>query len=209
MMSETTYFKSRRNKVWREGEIVYKQFCHHDGERMEAVLARAAYEAETLEHLRRHGVFVPQLISCKKDIIAMEYIKSINLVDFIELAENVNMHTEVGAVVGGIVGWFNGFYSAKSGQNRGDVNGRNILITPAGRVAGVDFEEPCYGKKEVDVGKLIAFVLTYEPKYTEFKTTFANMLVDEFIDRFDVDKNAIEYEKNIELAQMQARRQRK
>ena len=85
-MSETHVFKSRRNSVWREKNIVYKKVLPQPGETCEPCL-RAAIESDMLKRLYGCGVYVPKVISCENDLIAMEYIESETLTDFIVFTE--------------------------------------------------------------------------------------------------------------------------
>jgi len=179
-MNEKTYvFKSRRNRVWREGNTVYKQILPKAGET--GPYQSAEFEANILKRLYSRGVYVPKIISCENNLLAMEYIESMTLTDYIELYEDQPF---TDTIVERITSWFESFYNAiPLNSLRGDVNCRNFLVTPDLNIAGVDFETPCTGIRETDLGKLIAYILTYRPKYTAYKKYLAELLCRRFISR--------------------------
>jgi len=205
-MNETHIFKSRRNRVWRDGNIVYKQILLHPGETVKP-LRRTAFEADTLEHLYSCGVCVPKIISHKKDLLSMEYIKSATLTDFIETAETGAARIPSDVIVEKLICWFEAFYAAMpQGCIRGDVNCRNFLVAPDGNIAGVDFEASYTGSRETDLGKLIAFILTYHPQNTVYKKHLTDILYQQFKSRFNLNPALISHEKNRELNDIIIRR---
>ena len=103
--------------------------------------------------------------------------------------------------------WFGAFYAAApAGARRGDVNCRNFILTPAGGLYGVDFESLPAGDKETDLGRLTAYILTYEPPYTIFKKRLSAALTDAFTDMFGADRGLSLREQAAELDAMRLRR---
>jgi len=200
---------SRRNRVWLEDNIIYKQILPQPGE-SGAKCRRAAFEADMLAHLRNRGVSVPKIISCENNLLAMEYIQSKTLTDYIESCENGADQTLTETIIEQLVCWFESFYDAlPQGSVRGDVNCRNFLVTPDGNIVGVDFETINTGIRETDLGKLIAFILTYRPQNTAYKKYLTDLLCQKFISRFCLDPVLISNAKAQELRDMTVRRKRK
>jgi len=161
-----------------------------------------------LERLYNCGVYVPKVISRENNLIAMEYIEGVTLTDFIELAETDTVSLYPNIVAERLADWFTAFYDAlPQGCIRGDVNCRNFIVTPDGNIAGVDFEEAYFGEREADLGRLIAFILTYTPQYTDYKKRLADILCEKFTARFDLDPVLVLQENNLELEDMIRRRQ--
>ncbi|MDZ7837613.1 MAG: hypothetical protein U5N58_06485 [Actinomycetota bacterium] len=87
----------------------------------------------------------------------------------------------------------------------GDVNFRNFLLGPDG-VYRVDLEDCRQGRVEEDLGRFIAFFLTYQPAYTEWKQSQCRMIKEYCRDNLDVDMGLVETEIERELIQMKKRR---
>ena len=201
-------FKSRRNCVWREGGTVYKRIMGIPGE-PEKPCHRAAFEADMINRLYRCGVRVPRLISCKDDWLAMDYVESRTLVEYIDSCEIGAERVPHETIIDNVSVWFESFYDAvQNGIIRGDVNCRNFLLTPNGSVFGVDFEGPFIGKREDDLGRILAYILTYKPQYTPFKTRFADMLCRAFNKRFNLELNLVAIATDKEIGDMAVRRDR-
>jgi RIO-like serine/threonine protein kinase len=200
---EKNIFKSRRNRVWRVGDVVYKQVLP----RANGPDRRAAHEAKTLMRLHGGGVYVPKLISHENGLLAMEYIEAETLADFIESAESGAPRISCDTLADRLAAWFRAFYNASApGCIRGDINCRNFLVLPDGNIAGVDFEDMPPGDREADLGKLLAFILTYRPKYTAYKKALADMLYQKFTERFGLDPVLVSEYKERELGDMALRR---
>lgn len=186
MMNESVFFKSRRNTVWRQGSAVYKQIlAHHD---RPDPCAAAAFEADRLRQLSDAEVPVPRLISQEGDLIAMTYVAGLTLTDVIELAEHGETDISASRLARSVTDWFSSFYAVlPPSEIRGDVNCRNFLVMPDGRIAGVDFEERAYGPREADLGRIAAFILNYDPANTKFKSELVDALFFCFETQFHLD----------------------
>jgi RIO-like serine/threonine protein kinase len=186
-------FKSRRNRVWLEDGRVHKLILSG------AEAARA--EADILRRLSDAGVAVPRLFDINGDVLILEYIKGATL------TEEIEREMLAGEILAELIArWFADFYAVFPGRIRGDVNCRNFIITPDARVYGVDFEDLQYGRKEADLGRMTAFILTYDPAYTDYKKKLAQSLTDCFGLNFGVDCGLAAQEQSRELAQMRRRR---
>ncbi|MCL2023083.1 MAG: hypothetical protein FWG82_01770 [Oscillospiraceae bacterium] len=154
MKSHSERLYSKRNEVYRIGNIVQK---HHKNDET------AALEEEFLTRLHRSGLPVPHRVVRNEKILTMPYIPAEPLSDVIARWESVNT-AEIDDIARKLVQWLADFYTAvEVGEIRGDVNCHNFLWDGQ-RVFGVDFEERIFGEKEMDIGRLLAFVLTYSCK---------------------------------------------
>ena len=196
-------FRSRRNLVWPENGYVKKRIL--PDEDRQSTVSSAKFEADILSLLYKAGVSVPKLISHDADTLTMEYIEGITLIDAIEFFEQDKLSAEV--LVKPLIGWFTAFYKAVPDDTiRGDVNCRNFILTPARSIVSVDFEFLPTGKKESDIGRLAAFILTYKPPHTMFKKYMVKQLIDEACARLDLDPVLINQAKELELTEMSKRR---
>ena len=207
-------FDSKRNKVFLTDGIVVKQF---------ACEKSASFEMEQLQRLRVAGVLVPSVLFCEGFELGLEYVSGETLPDFIERLERLQCErqassmpypavlSELEAAAAAIICWLSDFYRAvdseKTGEIRGDVNGRNFLLDGACCI-GVDFEERCFGTREQDIGRLVAFVITYTPQGTEVKAEFARMLMQNAVQILGVDATEVERQRDLELKAIIDRRAR-
>ena len=70
----------------------------------------------------------------------------------------------------------------------------------------VDFEDCKVGEIEEDIGKFIAFFLTYDPSFTSWKRSVAESMKSLCRDTMDVDIPRISLEIEKELGRMALRR---
>ena len=156
-------FFSRKNSVTLEGDHVIKRYrdaatCHR--------------EAQSLKFLHGAGLAVPALLGAEDHCLTLEYIPGDTYAD---LAETMT-HAKAEA----LSRWLAQFYGI-TGHLRGDVNLRNFLWTGKTCV-GVDFEDPSLpGPMEIDMGKIIAFAVTYKPSFTAKKALCARLLLEAFL----------------------------
>ena len=192
-MSGKNVFKSKRNYVYLENNLVYKSVTTGN--------AVALAEAEILRKLYISGVNVPKVLGVNRGVIVMECIEGTTLADVIE-RENISPET----LAERIVEWFMAFYEVFPSKIRGDVNCRNFIITHDNRVFGIDFEDLPTGRKEIDLGRLRAFILNYDPPYTDYKKRLTQALTNCFDARFDIDREIADIEQSLEIERMQMRR---
>jgi len=196
------FFKSRRNRVYLSDGLVYKE---------RAKASDAEYEADRLRCLRTAGVTVPEVVDVRGNSIVMEFIPGETLPDFLTRMEIEPDENTLHDAAIGLCGWLEKFYSAvdytKTGEIRGDVNGRNFIISN-GRVTGVDFEKQSFGPAEEDIGRLIAFIRTYDPAYTDVKRRFSAMFCRDAAPRFEISEKKIEFYYANELREMEIRRKK-
>ena len=167
----------------------------------------ACFEAEYLRVLKQRGVAVPGVIGLEGRVVKLEYIEGLTLPDF--LADEANA-VRCSALAMNIASWFESFYAAvrhaSTGEIRGDVNGRNFIVTKEDAVFGVDFESRVFGKRETDLGRLLAFVKTYTFDNKKTQESLENELDSAFLRRFSLSSDALETETAREIREMAKRR---
>ena len=200
---ETFVFRSKRNKVLLRGGIVEKHLTSD---------CAAEFEAAELKRLCEAGLLVPKLLSHEGNVIRMSYINGETLPDMLTRLEEAGDTGDAVAPIkfaDEIIRWFDDYYKAvdheKTGIIRGDVNGRNFVFNN-GHCWGLDFEEQATGHIEQDIGRLIAYVLTYDPPGTAVKTEFADRLRNAAAKTFGLDITEVERYCTLELDAMSLRR---
>lgn len=179
-------FKSRRNAVYLVDNLIQKHFCNEK-----------AYNQEisNLKFLRQKKIRVPNIISFSYPILSLEYIEGENFCDFIDSANDIQMES--------LYCWFKEYHSATNSL-RGDVNLRNFIITKDNVTYSVDFEEKIIkGDSEKDYGKVIAFIATYSPQFSDEKVGVALKLFENFKkDNLDIEKIENYYFDEIEMMKL-------
>ena len=155
-------FKSKKNRATLEGGIVVKRHGDRDS---------LLHEARTLEHLRQAGLAVPALLGVETNTLKLEYMEGPTYVDLVE-----TMTPEQAEALGA---WLADYHRI-TGFLRGDCNLRNFLWAN-GRCVGVDFEyPPTCGEREMDMGKILAFAVTYDPPFTPAKAACGRLIIQAF-----------------------------
>ena len=198
--SEFITFKSKRNDVFLHDGLVEKHFSCSES---------AAVECEVLSCLRSVGVRVPKVCANSGAVLKMQYIPGVPLPDLIETLENCWTVADAKMLALKLIAWFRDFYGAvktdETGEIRGDVNGRNFIFDEV-HCWGVDFEERVYGTKEQDIGRLIAFVLTYDPPETTLKNALADIILRDAVLELGVCGQEVCRQRDLELDAMRRRR---
>lgn len=189
-------FKSRRNDVRLTNGAVEKRY---------RAGACAHIEAAKLRALRQAGVRVPIVLGDEADVLRLSYIEGETLPDLLEAFEQDGRPPEPAARA--LADWLIRFYRAAApGEIRGDVNGRNFIYED-GAWWGVDFEETLTGRAEQDVGRLIAFILTYDPPDTAVKRRFSSAFKFAMMAAMPLDAAEIDRQYAREIEAMRDRRE--
>ncbi len=190
-------FASKRNRVYLKDGVVHKE-CENSN--------AAILEQDFIDLLDKEGVPVGRVIERDENVLLLEYIEGKTIPDFLE---EIDSKEKCGEVAEWLAEWFDAYYRAVQIKNpneiRGDVNGRNFLITKTG-VVGVDFEEHVFGTQEVDAGRLLAFIETYDIEGDHAQKELGSSLHKEFLERLLLDESQILIQKNKELIEMKKRR---
>ena len=188
-------FISKRNRVFLKDNDVHKILPDE---------AAARDEEKFLLMLRKKGVSVPTVLRCTGRELTLEYLKGTNLVDLLCGC----CETDWEQVAAGVIDWLANFYRAVNheitGEIRGDVNCRNFIFLNS-RIYGVDFEERCFGMREKDAGRLLAFARTYNAPRVN-KDAFTKFLEYGFHKKLELDMKVVAAEFKKELREMEHRR---
>ena len=193
-------FCSRKNEVYRvsacridgtQTDFVYKRYVLGDMDKEYASLSRL------------NGGHVPVVIAKGQSALGLEYIAGQTLYEVLEKSERDP--TSFDAYADALVEFLCGFYAELSGYTYGDVNLRNFIVAEQG-LYGVDLEDVMPGEKAADVGKIAAYMLTYDPAYTQYKRNAEAYFVDRCVDRLHLSRAAVFFEKEKELERMRVRR---
>ncbi len=178
-------FISKKNKVFLEDGLVFKH-C--------ADSTAAKKEAESLTCLASAGVWVPKVMKVSENTIVMEYIVGETIPEFLNRMEFVADEQQIFDAAQRLCSWLILYYDAvkhsRTNENRGDVNGRNFILT-YNHVVSVDFEEHSFGSREQDVGKMCAFICMYDPAHTDVKRNFSKMFMQAAVEQMKLDEHII------------------
>lgn len=159
----------------------------------------AKREAQTLELLYTNNTAVPKVLHRTESALVLEYLQGRIYADLTEEAGE--------RYAAALCEWFKCFYHAVPGKLRGDVNLRNFIYRE-GTCYGLDFEDALVkGGPETDLGRLLAYLMTYDPPMTPLKRSNASIYFGEFVrSGFDPEKMNEAYQK--EIASISERRGR-
>lgn len=195
---------SKRNDVYRiiDGDKKYisKTFIN---------LLDMKRETDNLNLLKKFDINVPEIMSIENNTVALEDLGDLTLLDWYVQIEIDNSCDYKGIIIK-LCMWLKKFYDVtgiyyKKQVILYDVNFRNFIIKN-GKIYGIDFEKSCEGKIESDLGKIVAYALTYNPIMTEWKLKFADELINMLSIELKVNKKLIIKEKEKELKKIIERR---
>lgn len=190
-------FKSKKNEVYRSN-IIYNSLsidCVVKKYKRDIDMRNEVY---WLKNLKENGMAVPFIYKKMDKEIIIEYINGDLLLDVIEEYEVIN-NSRYEELIIKIIDWFEMFYKVTY-MVKGDkyivydVNLRNFIC--GDKFYGIDLEECRKGDYEEDIGRMCAFILTYDPIFTQWKEEFVKELRARFVERFNL--NDILVEKNIQ-----------
>ena len=174
-------FKSRKNSVElvRLGDLtlVRKQFSCLAGYEKE----RAIYEL-----LQGKGLAVPRLAcGSEEGVLLFEYLDAPTLCELLEQAEEGHCSEELLIEAYLLLfEWLQEFHSL-TGQCMRDMNARNFLFDGK-TLYGLDFESVDDGIVEDDIGRALAFLMTYHPEGSSLKRA-----VQQRLERFIADSKSL------------------
>lgn len=103
----------------------------------------------------------------------IEYIDAPNFVDLLEEYESAGKSAKEPFLK--LIEWLKSF-NLETGFIMSDDNLRNFLWTGNG-VVGIDFEDAVEGDVKKDIGNIAAYVVSYDPCFTEYKLELAKELL--------------------------------
>ncbi|HLV09290.1 MAG TPA: phosphotransferase [Halanaerobiales bacterium] len=164
-------------------------------------------ELDFLKRLRKKDLKVPRLIYRGNKHLILEYIPGPTLLDCVcRLEEKQAGYQELKRLFRGLLYWLRDFYQLEAGTILGDINFRNFIITEEKIVYGLDFEDCRKGPVEEDIGRFIAFGLSYRPEFSDWKLKTYSYLLRYFIQQLDLSPASVEHFYCEELYAIEERR---
>jgi len=216
----------RREKLFSRKNVVYKIEIKSGSEIKLYVLKkykgkdwhlRIKNELHFYDLVGRSGLKVPHIFYKGENILVIEFISGSTLLDYIlqkedqelippETAYLENILTPLAGSLEYIYN-FNRMLKSATGKSYvlNDMNLRNFLIADR-KIYRVDFEDCRSGCVEEDIGKFIAFFITYDPAFTPWKKTVAEYMKYFCTDNMAVSREKIDIEIGAELQRMKERR---
>ncbi|NLZ93601.1 MAG: hypothetical protein GX922_06275 [Firmicutes bacterium] len=173
-------------------------------------------EAQIIQALYAEGLAVPKIIAAGDGHLILEYLPGKNLLTWFEEqekeAQQPAINEGITTVLEQLASWLADFYNImhrKYGYSivLNDVNLRNFIVIEE-KIFGLDFEDCCAGTKEEDLGRLCAFILTYDPVFTFWKYQFVLAIKDIIVKKLNLSWDVVFEEIEKELQRMSQRRQR-
>ncbi|GAA0177079.1 hypothetical protein SH2C18_03670 [Clostridium sediminicola] len=208
-------FHSKRNKVSlvkiKKEKYIYKVHSKENSFNLEKNFYLK------LQENKNNFINVPRLISYKdgSKTIFLQYVEGTTLLEELELLEEKNnkkAEMDSANLIIALYKWIEDFYKLdfvkKEKFYLNDINFRNFIIKD-GEIYGIDFEDITKDRKREDIAEIIAFYLTYDPCFTNFK----NSVIEKVIQYLTKEKKLKhkELNQNIkdELEKIQERRSKR
>jgi tRNA A-37 threonylcarbamoyl transferase component Bud32 len=204
-------FYSRKNSVYlvrKKGEEP-KEFYVLKIYRGKDRINRREKEEVFLKSLKKSSINIPEILMSEDDSMLIKYIKGRTMLDILidfEAGKNDPENTFYS-----VINIMNDFYKYSSdikgkGYILRDINLRNFIYSDD-RIWRIDFEDCSEGRVEEDFGRLLAFILTYDPVFTEWKISEVKKLLEYISARFGSDINMVTAELMKELQSIEKRRE--
>ncbi|MBT9159091.1 MAG: hypothetical protein AAGB97_06655 [Dehalococcoidia bacterium] len=209
-------FTSRKNNVYKISSV------QHNGNKTRFVVKiykgspnNMQKELSLLQKLNEKGLTVPVVYYAGTNNFIMEYLAGPHLLTVIcrqeEIATNKNayIYRSNYQLIRSLFCWLNNFYAlAKEiiGENiiLEDINLRNFILKND-KIYGFDLEDYSTGEKERDAGRFGAFLLTYVPSFTVWKTDFVKEMF-QVLKEFNYNELLVRQEMEKEFTAINKRR---
>lgn len=191
-----------------DGLIVKKQFNNHQQ------FLKEVYIGDLLRNSKSEQFLTPKLLTQEDpDVLYYEYISGRIAVEYLDETEMdpTNQSNSFSAVIGSILDWMVCFYNCMEEETGkewilGDIHLRNFIISSEYQVYGIDFENCREGKREEDIAKLCAFILTYDPPFTETKIKILDEILDLIFVKLQLHRDLLKDHLLMELQLIEKRR---
>lgn len=205
-------FKSKKNRVQlieisddqQVIQLIEKTFTETEALKKELAM---------LNQLREMEFRVPECLGRCDRVLLYEYLGGMTLCEKLEMSEvkepglfadPVNRDNEITELFKKTIDWLNRLHQ-KTGLAFYDINLRNFIVRD-NLVYAIDYEDFSKLKPAVDYGRLLAFILTYEPVFTQWKKALIQELEDYLDTEIKVNMDEVRQEKEKELACIRERR---
>ncbi|MFZ5973997.1 MAG: hypothetical protein ACOYU3_01130 [Bacillota bacterium] len=201
-MNTITRFKSKQNDVslvadetLPEGICIEKRFYDR---------VKKQKEIKINGRVQSSGLAAPRVLGKSKDTIRYEYIEGKTLCALLDEAEASDCETQILPAFFRLCDWLRTFQSA-TGMIFFDINLRNFIVSN-GELYGFDYEDARSGRIETDFGRLLAFILTYDPAFSVLKMQLCRRLLRYISEDAGINEATVLSEMKNELETMKTRR---
>lgn len=165
-------------------------------------------EIEVLKFLNKEDVLAPKILKINEKSIVLEDLGERTLLFAYEEVEKNK--EDYRYLIQGILSCLKDFYKISEIYYErecilSDMNFRNFIVKDK-QIYRIDFEDVDFGEKESDLGKLLAFGLTYSPEYTNWKKDFEREFILAIEASGIYDMESVIAEENLELERIRKRR---
>jgi len=205
-------FKSKKNQVQlieildneQVIRLIEKTFAETEALKKELIMLNQLHEME---------FSIPECLGRFDQVLLYEYLGGMTLCEKLEIAEicepdlfsvPVNRNSEITELFKKTIDWLNQLHQ-KTGLAFYDINLRNFIVRD-NLIYAIDYEDFSKLKPAVDYGRLLAFILTYKPVFTEWKKALVGELEDYLNNEIKVNMDEVRQEKEKELASISERR---
>ncbi len=187
-------FTSKKNKVYLEKNRIVKVFLSRD---------KLDKEVNMYKKLENTSIKTPKLIFKGEDRISLEYINGDLVLDLFIKAEEENSY-EVKYLLKKLIDTLLEFNKITQ-EIFYDINLRNFLVFN-NDIYIIDFEDTKTGYVEEDLGRFLAFILTYDPVFTKYKLEICKELEEYISSIGNIDFSLVLKCKEEELIRIKSRR---
>ncbi len=206
-------FSSRRNEVSKIVAMRRDEKSKNDNSQKIIFVYKRFLNGGAEEEYRNlkllSGINVPTVLARSEKALCLDYIEGPTFLQMLETCEKQNAPFD--RYIHLWIEFMQRFYRTVPGYIYNDINFRNFIIANKGEyigetVYGVDLEEIRRGRPETDIGRAAAFLLSYDPAFTEYKKQTANTFISACSDAFCIRRDDVRDEMNKEFDSMQKRR---
>lgn len=155
----------------------------------------------------------PKIYYSDSRYLVHEYIPGATFLSCFEDAEKTD--SDPGELITHLIEFLKSAYDSAPGYVLGDINFNNFIIRENSQqdtctlpISFIDFESVKPGEIEEDLGRIIAFALTYDPPFTEWKQRFVEKFIDTTVMLMNLSEEKISSYKELEFSAMKYRRKR-
>lgn len=194
----TKQFKSRKNKVFLvEDNGVSRVLKYFNSPE---ILQK---ELHIINNITHANIACVKPVKSNESAILYEYVIGFNLCELLEKAEDGTCSVDIFPVFIDLITWLYNFHKA-TGSIFNDINLRNFIYSNE-KIVACDFEDSDIGCLEQDYGRLIAYILTYDPMYTYLKAEIVKHILN-YLPRYNTNLSVVQNHKHLELQRIQKRR---
>jgi len=165
-------------------------------------------EVKYLTYLYNSGSLVPEILYASDNIIIMEFIKGKLLIDALFEQRFNNCEYIIKLLLESLRDIYNKLSKISNRQNSlilGDMNLRNFILS-GDRVYRLDLESIKAGKLSQDFGQLLAFIVSYDPPFNDYKWGLVKIIFNKLIKEMKVEPGAMAQAMKTELRRIEKRR---